>query len=346
MPETPGASGGSFDVPTSGETSSEVWYRIHLTVTDSGGLTHSTWRDVRPRTADITLATDVAGTNLVLDGQPVQAPFSFTGVTGIARTIGAPSPQSVGGTTYEFESWSDGGAATHGITTPAGATTYTARFRAASGGPPTAGLAGHWAFDDGAGTVAADRSGNGRPGTLTYGPKWAIPSECRIGGCVSFDGTDDYVKVADTVGLRLTGDVTVAAWIKPSALGTKQSVVSKRYEFELGPIAAGSPFALGWFQKEPSGTAVSGLLTDQTQAGQWQHVVLVRDGATKRITGYRNGAVSLRSTYLTAPGTSTYSVTIGRHASGGQHFKGLIDDVRLYNRALSDGEVAALYAAG
>ena len=345
VPETPGASGGSFEVPARGETSADVWYRIHLTVRDSGGLTHTTWRDVRPRTASVTLATDVAGTSLVLDGQPVQPPFSFVGVTGIVRTLGAPSPQSVGAATYEFDSWSDGGSATHEITTPAAATTYTARFRAATTGPPTAGLAGHWRFDDGTGSIAVDSSGNGRRGTLTYGPKWTTTAECRIGACLSFDGVDDYVKVADTAGLKLTGDVTVAAWIKPSALGTKQSVVSKRYEFELGPIAAASPFGLGWFHKEPSGTAVTGKLTDVTQAGQWQQVVLVRGGATKSITGYRNGVVSLRSSYPTAPGTSTYDVAIGRHAAGGQHFKGLIDDVRIYDRALSDGEVAALYGA-
>jgi glucose/arabinose dehydrogenase len=345
LPDTPGATGGSFTVPTTGETSANVWYRIHLTVRDSGGLTHSTWRDVKPRKADLTLATDVPGASLLLDGQPVPAPFTFTGVTGIFRSLGAPSPQSVAGTTYEFDSWSDGGAASHTITTPASATTYTARYRAVQGAPST-GVVAHWAFDEGSGSVASDRSGNGRTGTLTYGPTWAPASGCRIGGCLAFDGADDYVKVPDAAGLKLTGDLTVSAWIKPLTLGTKQSVVSKRYEFELGPIGVSAPFGLGWSHKEPSGTAVSGPLTSETQAGQWQHVVLVRDAATREITGYRNGAVALRSSYPRAPDTSTYNVAIGRHASGGQHFKGSIDEVRLYNRALSSSEVGALYGAG
>lgn len=54
---------------------------------------------------------------------------AFTGVVGIIRTIGAPSPQTVGAFTYTFKSWSDGSAATHTITTPATATTYTVRFQ-------------------------------------------------------------------------------------------------------------------------------------------------------------------------------------------------------------------------
>ncbi len=127
VPPTSGATGGSFTIPRTGETSANVWYRIHLTVTDSQGMTATTFRDVRPRTVTITLNA-TAGLQLTLDGQPVTAPFSFTGVVGMIRTIGAPSPQVRGKFTYRFRSWSDGGAQTHDITTPAAATTYSASF--------------------------------------------------------------------------------------------------------------------------------------------------------------------------------------------------------------------------
>ncbi len=135
LPPTTGSTGGSITIPTVGETSADVWYRIHLQVVDAVGLTDEKFVDVIPRTTTITLATSPDGLQLTLDGQPLTAPQAIVGVEGIERTIGAPSPQSSGGNTYVYFAWSDGGAQTHGITTPAGDTTYTASFT--SGPTPT-----------------------------------------------------------------------------------------------------------------------------------------------------------------------------------------------------------------
>ena len=134
---TSGATGGSFVVPTVGHTESDVWYRILLTVRDSGGLTRTVFRDVQPRTVQLTLATSPAGLSLRLDDQPRTTPLTVTGVVGVARVLEAPSPQTVGGRTYEFVSWSDGGARVHTVSTPSASTTYTATYRevpAATGG--------------------------------------------------------------------------------------------------------------------------------------------------------------------------------------------------------------------
>jgi glucose/arabinose dehydrogenase len=129
VPPTSNATGGSFTIPNVGETSANVFYRIQLTVTDSAGLQTTTVRDVLPRTVSVTISAQRPGLQLTLDGQPFVAPMTFVGVVGMLRTIGAPSPQTVGGSTYAFRAWSDGGAQTHQITTPATATTYTARYR-------------------------------------------------------------------------------------------------------------------------------------------------------------------------------------------------------------------------
>ena len=133
LPATSGATSGSFTIPTTGETSANVWYRIHLTVRDSGGLTQSSFRDILPRTSTVTLQTNPSGLQLRLDGQPVTAPYSFLGVVGILRSLEAVSPQTVGSTTYVFQSWSDVGAASHSISTPATDTTYTAVFSPSAG---------------------------------------------------------------------------------------------------------------------------------------------------------------------------------------------------------------------
>src|SRR6185369_3080973 len=97
---TTGAKSGSFTIPTSGETSANVWYRLYLTVRDSAGLTHTSQRDILPRKSRLTLATNPAGLKLKLDGQPVATPLSFDSVVGIVRTIEAPTPQTSGGTGY------------------------------------------------------------------------------------------------------------------------------------------------------------------------------------------------------------------------------------------------------
>ena len=136
MQPTSGATGGTIAIPTSGETASDVWYRIHLTVTDSAGLTSSTFRDVNPRLARITLATSPPGLQLRLDGQPVTTPLTLTGVVGIQRSLEAPSPQLVGLNVWTFDSWSNGGAQTQTISTPAADATYTARYRGALPIPP------------------------------------------------------------------------------------------------------------------------------------------------------------------------------------------------------------------
>jgi len=132
VPATSGATGGTFTAFTEGETDADVWFRVHLDVADSSGLTASTFVDVLPRTARMTFATDPAGLTLTLDGSPRTSPFTELGVTGVVRSIGAPSPQTTDGGTFELVSWSDGGAPTHSLSTPASDTTYVAHFRAAT----------------------------------------------------------------------------------------------------------------------------------------------------------------------------------------------------------------------
>jgi glucose/arabinose dehydrogenase len=131
LPSTSGITGGTFVVPTTGETSANVWYRIYLTVTDSGGLSHTVQRDVFPQKVRLTLAASPATLQLRLDGQPVNSPTAFDSVVGMQRTIEAPA-QTVGGVGYAFTAWSDGGAASRAILTPGVNTTYTASFTAVS----------------------------------------------------------------------------------------------------------------------------------------------------------------------------------------------------------------------
>jgi hypothetical protein len=123
-----GAKTGSFTIPTTGETSANVFYRIHLRVRDSAGLTRTVRRDVLPRKSTVTLASSPTGLKVKLDGQTVTTPYRFVGVVGIQRKLEAVSPQWAQGATWTFQGWSDGGARSHTIRTPGTDTTYTARF--------------------------------------------------------------------------------------------------------------------------------------------------------------------------------------------------------------------------
>ncbi len=127
-----GVNSGTFRIPDTGETAANVFYRIILTVRDSSGLTRTVTRDVNPRVATTRFATDPAGLKLTLDGQPISTPTAVLGVVGMKRTLGVVTNQTLNGVTYDFARWSDGGAQTHTIATPATDTTYAAAFTARS----------------------------------------------------------------------------------------------------------------------------------------------------------------------------------------------------------------------
>jgi glucose/arabinose dehydrogenase len=128
---TSGITTGTFTIANRGETSANVFYRVYLTVRDASGLTHTSAVDVRPLTSVVRIESNVANAQLTLDGAPITAPFTFTGVEGVIRTLGVVTPQTTGGITYDFVSWSDGGAAMHEITTPVDDATFTALFQPA-----------------------------------------------------------------------------------------------------------------------------------------------------------------------------------------------------------------------
>ena len=94
VPWTSGATGGSFIIPRIGETATTVYYRIFLRITDSVGLTHMSFRDIRPRTSTITLATSPTGLLVTLDGQPKTAPHVFSSVVGHESNAGRDQPAS------------------------------------------------------------------------------------------------------------------------------------------------------------------------------------------------------------------------------------------------------------
>ncbi len=133
-----GITSGSFTVPSSGhDFSGNTWYEVVLTVSDAQGRTAAASRAITPRKVNITLASNPPGLQLGFDAQTQAAPFVRDTLVNFTHRLTAASPQVMNGTSYEFVSWSDGGAAIHDITAPATAATRTATFRPITAAGPT-----------------------------------------------------------------------------------------------------------------------------------------------------------------------------------------------------------------
>jgi glucose/arabinose dehydrogenase len=263
MASTSGSQSGSFSVPTSGETAVNVWYRIYLTVRDSAGLTHTAQRDVLPRKVTLTLATNPAGLQLKLDGSPVATPASFEAIVGIVRAIEAPSPQASSGGSQEFVSWSDGGAAAHSISTPAANTTYTATFRASTGGGTglsatyynnldftgttfsrtDAGIDFAWGSGSPASAIAAD----------TFSARWTGQLEAPYTGTYTF-----YTVSDDGVRLWVNGVQLVNHWNNHAAYEDRGTI----------SLTAGQRYAIRMEYYENTGGATARLL--------WSHASIAK----------------------------------------------------------------------
>ncbi|HSD22658.1 MAG TPA: Ig-like domain-containing protein, partial [Anaeromyxobacter sp.] len=208
----------------------------------------------------------------------------------------------------------------------------------------TTGLAAGYAFDEGAGTLAADASGHGLTGTLTNGAGW---STGKYGAAVNLDGVDDYVALGNPGGLQFTGSMTVSAWINSAAFpGDDAAIVSKRGVdgYQLDTTIDRGPRTIGFKLTTGSGGDMFRYGATAMQSGSWYHVAGVYDAASATMNVYLNGQLDngpLVGTVATSQRNTADNVNIGRRASGGFGFIGRLDDVRIYGRALTQAEIQA-----
>lgn len=219
VPETPGITEGTFTIPS--ETPfkrTDVFYRVHLTVTDSNGLSTTVTRDLEPISSRITLRANIADAYVLLDGSPLNTPTSTFGVAGVKRLLTAEPQLEIGGVTYLFDGWSDGGDREHAISTPLEDATYVARYRVAPN-LATKGLA-MTVFNnrDRTGTVVTANVpnvdfdwGDGSPDPLIHRDTFFI----RFRGKVQPEFTETYTfhaRADDGVRLFVNGELLVDQW--------------------------------------------------------------------------------------------------------------------------------------
>src|SRR5262245_5308789 len=193
------------------------------------------------------------------------------------------------------------------------------------------GLVAAYGFEEASGSGVADSSGQGNSGTLTG----AIRVPGRFGKALEFNGTGALVTVSDSASLDLTGGMTLEAWVYPTGFaGVWRDVIYKGpndiYYLE-GSSPPGPPAFGGTFS--PSSLSGSTALPVNT----WSHLAATYDGAVMRL--YVNGSqvASRNQTGLIA--TSAGDLTLGGDPLYGQYWQGLIDEVRIYNRALTAAQL-------
>jgi parallel beta-helix repeat protein len=210
------------------------------------------------------------------------------------------------------------------------------------------GLVGYWNFNEGTGTTAYDSSGNGNNGTLMNGPTWV---DGKIGKALSFDGTDDFVRVNDSATISspsVTRAITVIAWVKsdPGSLDRTRVVASHWSDGErYGPawvLEAHNDMRYHTIIVADDGvTSVDLLSNTPVQEGVWQHLAFTWDGSI--VTFYFNGVVDATATYTSSMLDSSCYMQIGKTDNIYYVWKGLIDNAKLYNRTLSASEIWSEY---
>lgn len=221
------------------------------------------------------------------------------------------------------------------------------------------GLVGHWTFDGsditgvGVGATAVDSSGSGNNGILSGTAP--TPTEGKLGQALNFNGSSSYLNTSSGVNVNPnTGDITISAWLNvkdfAQSSGVSGRVITQNIDGNNGFIVAaeGDPAQTFTFVIWKNGTEYARHVTTTTwSTGTWYHVVCVWITATNSPAIYINGASQdLTSTAGYGLGSVDNKLFIGKRNDDKGYYNGSIDDVRVYNRALSSAEVGDLYRLG
>jgi len=289
-------------------------------------------------TSQVNLAWTASTDNVGVTGYQVErcqgaacTNFAFRAAT---TTTGFNDTGLAAGTTYRYRvRATDAAGNLSGYSSQAEAVTLAA----------TSGLVAAYAFNEGTGTAVGDASGNGLTGTIA-GATWTTAG--RYGNALSFNGTSSYVNLGNPTGLQLTGSATWSAWVFATTNPPDDGqIIAKSsgagWQLKTSPDTGPHTFAVG---VSASSTSITQRYSTTVRSlNTWYHVAGVYNAAARTLDVYVNGVLDngqLRGTVPASQYNSPQNVNIGRR-SGGFYFPGRIDEVRIYNRALTQGEIQA-----
>ena len=291
-----------------------------------------------PLAANATDNVAVAGVQFQVDGLPVgsaitSAPYSFSW-NSASVTNGTHSIRAV---------------ATDG----AGNTATSAVVNVQIQNIVTNGLVGYWNFDEGSGTLAADSSGFGDTATLSTGATWTTNAVLGASALLLNAASASSASVPDSTALEISGDLTIAMWVKQNSLPTTNSWMyylekgqnnQENYAFGAYSDATGTRLffefidATGTTRYYTQGTGLA------LSAGTWTHVAVVFDHTNSQLSFFIKGKQVSSMAVAQSLTAATNPLVIGQQNITGYEFylNGSIDDLRVYNRALAASEISAL----
>ncbi|MFA6494950.1 MAG: LamG-like jellyroll fold domain-containing protein [Candidatus Paceibacterota bacterium] len=194
-----------------------------------------------------------------------------------------------------------------------------------------AGLIGYWKFDEATGTIAYDSSGSGNSGTFYGSPTRIASTTCEAGSCLSFDGVGQRVNL----GSVQTGtSTTVSAWIKTTT-SFQRPVFSNRGSGLYFGVSSGRFFIYDNTATPSPGMSSAIAVNDNN----WHHIAWTSNGSVSLM--YVDGVLNVTQNQSRASDTGV--AYIAYDAPNNEYFPGSVDDVRVYNRALSASEISSLY---
>ena len=282
----------------------------------------------------------------------IAAPISanVSSALGIARvdyfvnsTLVASSSTAPFSTTWNSTSVANGSATFTARATDTGGnqTTSVGVVATISNGSLTIGLQGYWKFDDNSGTSASDATGHGFTGTTHGSNIWTPSGEINAG--LHFDGTSNYVSTSYPV--PTSGQVTYAGWADPADSSKSYGILGSSSSSGTGPliqIPSGTSNIKFWRQTAGVSTTFTAVLPPP---GTWFEWALVDDPAAQTTTLYVNG-VAKGTNHYTAPDSAGGNLEAGGYSGSSSLFKGLMDEVGVWNRALSATEITSLWNGG
>lgn len=195
-------------------------------------------------------------------------------------------------------------------------------------------LVGYWTLDEGIGNDAKDASGNGNDGELVDNPEWC---QGKFGNALDFGGNGSYVAVPDDDSLNLSDAATYMAWFSLNEPIQGQRRMMSKNDSVFFLFDFGAPTSIAFLVK-PDNDFVESATTDW-KIGEWYHVAGTFDGDTLRM--YINGTLENEANGVPSIATSDLELWIG--ADDFQlpttSFPGIIDEVRVYSKALTEGEI-------
>lgn len=207
----------------------------------------------------------------------------------------------------------------------------------AFGNAELAGLVGWWKFDETEGSTAKDSSGSNHDGILNGDAKWA---KGKIGGAVELDGDGDFVKIADKAAFDIGGQVTVSCWVNIRSVPHDYTAIVTKGDNSWRLSTAGRQRKFHTSVNDWNQLTVDGSMMVNTN--EWHHVATVYNNKEVRL--YVDGRLDASRPWEGGIAKNNFDVMIGENAQqSGRSFDGLIDDVRIYNYALEENDIMALY---